>query len=254
MMGVYGPPMDIRGLARLLLRVILSAGIARLGNRMRSGSRLAAPDDQSPATSLWIACDHYRRDVAAHVAWRLGGRAGAGPRVGSRDWAEPLGLAVALQSPGAVAEAAGALWRQTELLGKTFVRDEVDPSIPDPADWAAMLAEWQIRERAYLDVARVEPVAAAGHADGEPRRHRWSRTYTLRPRRTGGWLLEYGGNPSQIVVLPDGTFSAAGNQFRECEECGAWESRKGSSGQWGPDTYSGSAPSPRVQILGQPPP
>jgi hypothetical protein len=246
----------IRIAARLLVRTIASAGMTRLLGRVRAKTGRPAPGpDESPSAALWIECERHCRQVAAHVAWRLGGRSGAGPRVGSTDWAEALVLAVALESPGAIAEAAGALWRQTELLGKRFVRDEADPWTPDPADWDAMLAEWQSRDLAYREVARLEDHdAAGGHAEGDPHRHRWSRTYTIRPRRTGGWLLEYGGNPSQIVVLPDGAYSALGTQFRECEECGSWESRKGSSGPWGPDAYDGSAPSPRVQILTEPPP
>jgi hypothetical protein len=48
------------------------------------------------------------RPVRSRAARRIDGL-GRGPR-----------LAVALQSPGAIAEAAGALWRQTELLGKTL--------------------------------------------------------------------------------------------------------------------------------------
>jgi hypothetical protein len=58
-------------------------------------------------------------------------RAASDRRIGPRRFV----LAVALQSPGAIAEAAGALWRQTELLGRRFVRDEADPWTPDPADW-----------------------------------------------------------------------------------------------------------------------
>ena len=245
--------MDIRVAARLL-RIAASAGLVRLTTRLRAGIRLASPDDRSPSTALWIECDRHCREVVAHVAWRLAGRAGAGPRIGPTNWAEMVSVVVALQSPGPVAEAAGALWRQTELIGKTFVRDEADPWIPDPADWASMLAEWQICETAYIDVARVDHRDAGRQADGAPHRHRWSRTYTLRPRRTGGWIIEYRGNPSQMVVLPDGTFSAAGTEFRECEDCGTWESRKGSSGHWASDAYSGSRPSPRVQILTKPPP
>jgi hypothetical protein len=239
----------------LLILVFTLVTLVGLGIRSRLLARYGRSErETSPYVALWIACDHYRQQVAKHVAWRLDGRPGDGPVVrSSRDF-DVLGLALALQSPGPLAQAAGSLTQQTELLGTRFVRDDADPWVPDLEEWEAMLAEWQTRARDYAQLAHVDRGDSTAGASGDSaHRHAWSRTYTIRRRRTGGWLLEYAGNPSEIVVLPDGTFSAHGNVFRECEGCGTWESRNGPRGSWKTDPYSSDAASPRLQILAQHP-
>jgi hypothetical protein len=239
----------------LLILIATLATLVGLGVR----SRLLARDgrserEQSPYVALWIACDRYRQQVAKHVAWRLDGRPGDGPVVrSSRDF-DGLVLVLALQSPGPLAQAAGSLTQQTELLGTRFVRDHADPWVPDLGEWEAMLAEWQTRARDYAQLAHVDLGDSTADAGGDTaHRHAWSRAYTIRRRRTGGWLLEYAGNPSQIVVLPEGAFSAHGNVFRECGDCGIWESRNGPRGSWKADPHSSDTPSPRAQILAQHP-
>jgi hypothetical protein len=240
--------------SQLLLAIAVAALVTLVGLVVRS--RVVAPDravhqDQSGQMAFWVACDRYRQQVAEHVDWRLGGRSGRAPLVGSAQEFDALGLAVALQSPGPVAKAAGGLLQQTESLGKTFVRDEAGPWIPDREDWEAALAEWHDRAREYAVLAQVDVPDSTPDDSADPaHRHTWSRPYTLRRRGTGGWVLEYGGSFSQMVVLPEGKFSAGGDQFRECERCGTWDSRKGSRGSWKADVYSRDAPSPRAQILG----
>ena len=227
-----------------------------LGVRSRLVSHFQVNEEEpSPYLALLMACDRYRRQVAKHVAWRLEGRPGDGPVVrSSRDF-DGLGLALAIHSPGPLGHAVASLTQQTELLGTTFVRDAGDPWVPDPQEWEAMLSDWQGRARDYARLAHIDPVGSTGDANGDSaaHHHAWSRTYTIRRRRTGGWLLEYAGNPSQTIVLPDGTFSARGNVFRECEDCGTWESRNSGHGTWKADLYSGDAASPRAQILAQHP-
>jgi hypothetical protein len=232
-----------------ILLVLVAAAMALIGIivQQRAANRRRPIDrERSPYVALWEESDRYRRQVANHVAWRRDGRPGKGPLVEGPTF-DVAAFAVALQSPGPIAEAAGALSQQTELLGKTFVRDDADPWAPDPEEWEAMIAEWQIRASNYADLAHVDRGDPSG-AEGT-HRHSWSRTYTIRRRRTGGWLLEYDSNPSEIVVLPEGSVSAGGTHFRECEACGTWESRDGSRGNWQADPYSGDSPSPRVQLL-----
>jgi hypothetical protein len=235
-----------------ILLVLIAAALVLIGIvvRQRAANRHRPMDREwSPYSALWEECDRYRRQVADHVAWRLDGRPGNGPLVEPASF-DAAAFVVALQSPGRIAEAAGALSQQTELLGESFVRDDADPWMPDPNEWEAMIAEWQIRATNYADVAQIDRGdPTTGEVGDTAHRHSWSRTYTMRRRRTGGWLLEYGGNPSEIVVLPEGTFSADGSEFRKCE-CGMWESRNGSRGNWKADPTFG-APSPRVQLLTQ---
>lgn len=236
--------------------VVIASVVTAVGLGVRS--RLLAQyrpiePEQSPYVSLWMACDRYRRQVAKHVAWRFDGRPADAPLVGSSLDFDGLVLVLALQSPGPLAQAAGSLTQQTKLLGTTFVRDEADPWVPDPEAWEAMFAEWQRRARDYAELAHLDLRESTTGASGDTaHEHSWSRAYTIRRRRTG-WLLEYTGNPSQIVVLPDGTFSARGNVFRECEECGTWESRNGRRGSWKADSYSSDSASPRLQLLMQHP-
>jgi len=241
--------------SQLLLAIAVAALVTLVGLVVRS--RVVAPDrplhrDQSAHLAFWVACDRYRQQVAEHVAWRLRGRSGAAPLVGPSHEFDGLGLAVALQSPGRVAKAAGGLLQQTESLGKTFVRDEADPWMPNRWDWEAMLTDWHDRAQEYAVLAQVDLPDSTPNDSGDPgHRHLWSRPYTLRRRGTGGWVLEYAGSFSQMVILPEGKFTAGGEQFRECERCGTWESRKGSRGSWNADVYSRDAPSPRAQILGE---
>jgi hypothetical protein len=236
-----------------ILRVLIAVPVALIKlvvSRRAAARHPLAEQEMSLYAALWIECEGYRQQVAKDVAWRLNGRRGDAPFVGSANDFEALGFAVAVQSPGPIAKAAGALFQQTELLGKTFVRDRADSWMPDPEEWEAMLADWQIRARDYAQLAHVDLDRTGGDSGDAAHRHLWGRTYTIRPRRTGGWLLEYGGNPSEIVVLPEGTFFADGREFRECV-CGTWESRNGRRGQW--KVESGNAPSPRLQILTQQP-
>jgi len=242
--------LDTRPLILLIL-ILVPLTLLGLVVRARLVARYGASEpEQSLFATVWITYDRYRRQVEKHAAWRLAGRPGDGPVVPPRG-VDVLTLALTLQSPGPIANAADALFRQTELLGERFVRDNDDPWIPDPAAWEAMLAEWQILSREYKRLAHVDVPDSTGGAD-PAHRHLWSRTFTLR-RLTARWVLEYAGNPSESVVLPEGSFWASGNQFRECEDCGTWESRDGSRGIWNEDANSGELPSPRLQILTESP-
>ena len=247
----YARFLDARPLILLIL-ILVPLTLLGLVVRARVVARYRPSErEQSLPVTLWIACDRYRRGVAEHVAWRLAGRPGDGPVIPSSFAFKGLDLALMLQSPGPIANAGGALVRQTALLGATFVRDSDDPWMPDPHEWEARLAEWQILSEDYKQLAHVDLPDSTGGAD-PTHRHLWSRTYTL--RRSGArWVLEYAGDPLLTEVLSEGAFSASGNQFRECEDCGTWESWNGSRGQWGEDVYSRKVPSPRLQILTGPP-
>jgi hypothetical protein len=241
----------------LILLIVIFTLVTFVGLAIRS--RLVARfgstgPDQSPYVALWIACDRYRREVANHVAWRLAGRPGDRPVVSSSRDFDALGLALVLQSAGELRQAAGSLMQQTTLLGTTFVQDDGDPWVPNLQAWELALAEWHVRANEYAKLIHADLGESTDRASGDPaHRHLWSRTYTIRRRGTGGWLLEYTGSPSQIVVLPEGTYSARGDEFRECEVCGTWESRDGRRGRWSIDPSSIGLASPRLQIWGQTP-
>lgn len=70
---------------------------------------------------------------------------------------EAAGFAVALRSPGPIAEAAGQLFQQTELLGKEFVRQDAnDPWRPDSRDWEDALADWLVRAETHRSLAPAD--------------------------------------------------------------------------------------------------
>src|SRR5438067_12806922 len=128
--------------------ILIATAMIVIGNiiqRVAANGRRPKDPEWSPNEALWIECDHFRQQVAEHVAWRLADRPGSGPTIGSLDHAGSMALVVALQSPGPVAEAARLLFRQTESLGQRFVRNDADAAMLDPEERQSALADWPAR-------------------------------------------------------------------------------------------------------------
>ena len=131
------------------------AGVARAIIGALVQRRWASSHEPSNAyvVNVLTECLRYRRQVGRHVAWRIDGRPGAAPVAYDLTFGEAVASVIALHSPADIAEAAGQLLRQTQQLGKEFVRqDPVDPWMPDPMDWEEALAEWERRADRYRDL------------------------------------------------------------------------------------------------------
>jgi hypothetical protein len=137
-----------------VLTALAGAALAIVGIIVQQ--RRANRREPSPYLALLAGYLLYRIQVAKHVAWRLEGRPGNPPTVDSLFESEAASFVVALRSPGPMAEAAGQLFQQTELLDKEFVRQEPnDPWMPDPREWEEAVAEWLRRAEAYRSLAPI---------------------------------------------------------------------------------------------------